>query len=87
MLWASALDDTDENTRFMSRLLNVFLDNTRDRVPFTDWFETDTAICREFRHRTVQGGLWMPVLKAKWANYAHYFQVGGKASPPAVFMP
>ena len=68
MMWASALDDTDENTRFMSKLLAVFLDNTRDRVPFTDWFETDTAICREFRHRTVQGGLWMPVLKAKWAN-------------------
>ena len=33
MMWASALDDTDENTRFMSRLLTVFLDNTRDRVP------------------------------------------------------
>ena len=66
MLWAGALDDTDASTRRMAALLCAFLDNTRNRVPMTDWFETETAVCCEFRHRTVQGGLWMPVLKRMW---------------------
>ena len=68
MLWASALCDTDESTRFMSKLLVALLNNTPDRVPFTDWFEGEAGTCHQFRHRTVQGGLWMPVLKNKWSK-------------------
>lgn len=68
MLWACALDDTDDSTRRMSAQLCAFMDNTRNRVPLTDWYETETALSCEFRHRTVQGGLWMPVLKRKWAK-------------------
>ncbi len=66
MLWASALDDSDATTRRMSAQLCAFLDATRDRIPMTDWFDTVTAHRCWMWHRSVQGGLWMPVLKARW---------------------
>ena len=42
-----------------------FLSDTKDRNCFTDWYETDTAKECGMDHRSVQAGLWMPVLKKK----------------------
>ncbi|MBR6314627.1 MAG: DUF4965 domain-containing protein [Clostridia bacterium] len=65
MLWAACLDGTDRNVRLFSKALVRFLAETNDRLPFCDWLETDEPKRRGFTHRSVQGGLWMPVLLRK----------------------
>ena len=37
-------------------------DETSSRVPMTDWYDTISGKWVSFRHRTVQGGLFMRVL-------------------------
>lgn len=65
MLWAACLDDTGENIERFSKCIVRFLAETDDRNCFTDWFETKEPKERGMDHRSVQAGLWMPVLKAK----------------------
>ncbi len=38
------------------------------RVPMTDWYDTVSGKWVSFRHRSVQGGLFMRVLMNKWRN-------------------
>ena len=42
-----------------------FLNDTPDRVPFTDWFMTDSAKMKGFQARPVVGGLWSRILIEK----------------------
>lgn len=65
LMWASALDESGETTKAFAKDLTDMLANTRNRVPFTDWYETKTAKLCWFWHRTVLGGLWMPLLRAE----------------------
>ena len=65
MLWAACLDATDRNVRAFSRAIAQYLNDTADRNPFSDWFDTVQPKQRGFSHRSVQGGLWMPVLLRK----------------------
>lgn len=65
MLWASCLDETGENTKLFSSCIVKYLADTQDRNCFTDWYETKTPKERGMNHRSVQAGLWMPVLKEK----------------------
>lgn len=65
MLWASVLDESGKNTSLFSECIVRYLNDTEDRYPFSDWYETKEPKERSFRHRTVQAGLWMPVLKDK----------------------
>lgn len=62
-MWAACLDKTGENVNLFSETMLKYLSDTTDRYPFSDWFETVEPRECSFRHRTVQGGLWMPVLK------------------------
>lgn len=62
MLWAACLDDTDENIRLFSERIVKYLADTKDRNCFSDWIETKKPKQSGFDHRTVQAGLWMPVL-------------------------
>lgn len=65
MLWAACLDETDQCVdAFSGRIIN-YLSDTKDRNCFSDWIDTKEPKQFEFDHRTVQGGLWMPVLKKK----------------------
>lgn len=65
MLWAACLDETGENIKRFSECIVRFLSETNDRNCFTDWFETKEPKERGMDHRSVQAGLWMPVLKSK----------------------
>lgn len=46
---------------FSDTLWNAY-NTTKDRVPMTDWYYSDTADLKGFRHRSVQGGLFIRLL-------------------------
>lgn len=61
-LWAACLSDNREDFDFLLGLMYKAYNTTRDFVPLTDWYFADTAQMRAFRHRTVQGGLFIKLL-------------------------
>ncbi|MBQ8502958.1 MAG: DUF4965 domain-containing protein [Clostridia bacterium] len=67
-LWAACLDETKENVALFSECICRYLADTKDRNCFTDWPDTKQAKQCGFDHRTVQAGLWMPVLFRKFGK-------------------
>lgn len=65
LLWSSVLDKSEKNVSLFSAAIVDYLADTEDRNCFTDWFCTDTAKEKGMDHRSVQAGLWMPVLRDK----------------------
>lgn len=65
MMWASILDASGKNIGLFADCIVQYLNDTKDRNCFTDWYDTKTAKECGFNHRSVQAGLWMPVLKYK----------------------
>ncbi|MCI5970474.1 MAG: DUF4965 domain-containing protein [Oscillospiraceae bacterium] len=62
-MWSTILSDDKEYTdKIISSMLNMLKD-TNDHVPFTDWYYSSTAVMRGFQNRTVQGGLFIKLLK------------------------
>lgn len=69
MLWAACLDETKENISLFSKCICDYLAQTEDRNCFSDWIETKQPKQSGFDHRTVQAGLWMPVLFDKFGKF------------------
>ncbi len=63
LLWCASLDDGREYAKKVMRQVGDFLVHGKERYPFPDWYDADTATAKEFRNRTVTGGLFMPLLK------------------------
>ena len=62
LVWAASLADTKEDfTLFVERLWDAY-NTMRTYVPMTDWYYADTSHMICFRHRTVQGGLFMKLM-------------------------
>jgi hypothetical protein len=61
LIWAACLDDTGEAIKLFSKAIADMLRDSLTPVPFGDWYDTLSAEAIQFRHRTVQGGLWMPL--------------------------
>ena len=61
-IWAGQLTGRKEDVAFMASGLRRFLQETPDRVPFTDWYYADSGLFRGFIARSVVGGVFMPVL-------------------------
>ena len=62
-MWSTVLADDKEYTDAVISAIVKMLTETNDRFPFTDWYYSKTGISREFRNRTVQGGLFINLLK------------------------
>ncbi len=62
-MWAGTLDDSGELALQISKSLCNMLAETESRVPFSDRFDTHTAIAETkiFRHRSVQGAMFLPL--------------------------
>ncbi|HLV87812.1 MAG TPA: DUF4965 domain-containing protein [Candidatus Sulfotelmatobacter sp.] len=72
LLWTATLADnrTDFDTLFGPAY--KMLNETEDRVPLTDFYDTDTGKHRYFQARSVIGGVFMPMLAdgAAWKKWA-----------------
>ncbi len=62
-MWSTVLCDNKEYTDAIVSAMLRMLAETPDPVPFSDWYYSSTAIQRGFQNRTVQGGLFINMLK------------------------
>ncbi len=62
-MWSTVLTDDKEYTDMIVSAMLKMLEETEDMVPFTDWYYTDNARQVSFQNRTVQGGLFINMLK------------------------
>ena len=62
LVWAGSLTGKREDLEFMCAGPHRFLNETPDRVAFSDWYMTDSRIHRSFVARSVVGAVFMPVL-------------------------
>ncbi|MBQ8188134.1 MAG: DUF4965 domain-containing protein [Clostridia bacterium] len=62
-MWTTILTDNREYLDAVVDGMCAMLENTRDRVPFSDYYYTSTPYMRGFQNRTVQGGLFINLLK------------------------
>ncbi|MDX9754310.1 MAG: DUF4965 domain-containing protein [bacterium] len=71
-LWIAALAGSKDDMQFFIHPVFRFLQDTPDRVPFTDWYWTKDARHRGFQHRSVIGGVFIPMLTdpALWEKWA-----------------
>lgn len=61
-MWTTCLtDDTCYRDMIIEKMWNMICD-MRERVPFSDWYYTSKPNMERFQNRTVQGGLFMPLL-------------------------
>ncbi|HOK09220.1 MAG TPA: DUF4965 domain-containing protein [Candidatus Hydrogenedens sp.] len=62
LIWCATL--TQDKDDFLSLYLPFyrFMNETPDRIPLTDWYDTKTGKCVGFRARPVIGGVYIPFL-------------------------
>lgn len=62
-MWTTVLSDNKDYLDAVTDAMFDMLENSRDRVPFTDWYFTSSPYMRGFQNRSVQGGLFINLLK------------------------
>lgn len=62
ILWVACLADTKEDFEYIVSLLWNAYNVQRSNAPMNDWYYADTSEMRAFRHRSVQGGLFLKLL-------------------------
>ena len=71
ILYVCTLTDDREKQRALYSGVVNFLNESADRVPFSDLYHADTGAIKEFQNRTVQGGIFILLLKDKWKRSSH----------------
>ena len=69
ILWTAAMASDTLFPRFIAPVA-AYLRETDSRVPFSDYYDTETGRYEKFIARSVQGGLFMPLLMDRWAKNA-----------------
>ncbi len=62
ILWCSALTEDKEKREKLTKPVANFLKNTTSRVAFSDWYDTISGEYKSFIARSVQGGIFMPII-------------------------
>jgi hypothetical protein len=72
LLWTATLANNRSEFDSLFAPAYKFLNETPDRVPLTDFYDTDTGKHRYFQARSVIGGVFMPMLtdSAIWKKWA-----------------
>lgn len=61
--WCAAMANNQEQAEKLIEPIADYLENTKSRIPFGDWYDTVTGKYQQFIARSVQGGIYMPILK------------------------
>ena len=61
-MWTACLTDDKEYFDLITKRMTDLISDIDFRVPFTDWYKTSDAVFMAFQARSVQGGLFMPLL-------------------------
>ena len=64
---AAAMAANEDFQKFITPIAD-YLRETDTRVPFSDYYDTETGRYEKFIARSVQGGLFMPLLMDRWAT-------------------
>ena len=65
LLWCAAMADEDDFAAFLHPVAR-YVRETPSRVPFSDFYHSEDGVSARFIARTVQGGLYMPLLMDRW---------------------
>jgi hypothetical protein len=65
VVWTACLASRKEDFEAIMAPVYKWIEETPDRVPLTDWYDTKTGRCVGFRARSVVGGVFMPLLLPK----------------------
>ncbi len=60
IFWCGAMGDRQTQDNLIAPVFKM-LNETPDRLPFTDWYETKSAKTKGMRARSVIGGIYMPL--------------------------
>lgn len=63
LMYSTVLSDNDGYRDKVIKSILKMLEDTPDRVPFTDWYDTENAKHYGFKNRTVLGGIFINELK------------------------
>lgn len=63
LMWSTCLCDDKQYLDAACASVIRMMNETTDRVPLTDWYDTRTAQHHHFQHRSVVGGLFINLLK------------------------
>ena len=63
LMWSTCLCDNKQYRDAACAAVVRMMNETSDRVPLTDWYDTKTALHHHFQHRSVVGGLFINLLK------------------------
>ena len=61
-MWTVMLDDNEEYRNQIIHTMWEALCHMDRRAPFPDWYHTEAPKAEGFQNRTVQGGLFIPLL-------------------------
>ena len=64
MAWCAAMAQDEDTRKALLAPMAKYLRETQTRVPFSDWYDTKTGRFVAFIARSVQGGMFMPMLTA-----------------------
>ena len=66
LLWCAAMAEDKEQAEKIIAPIARYLEEVKEyRIPFGDWYETETGEYHHFIARSVQGGLFMPMMFKK----------------------
>ncbi|MBQ4291053.1 MAG: DUF4965 domain-containing protein [Clostridia bacterium] len=65
ILWTAAMAAPDEFSSFIAPVAR-YLRESESRVPFSDYYDSRTGRYEKFIARSVQGGIFMPLLADRW---------------------
>ncbi|MDB6034438.1 MAG: Glutaminase, partial [Verrucomicrobiales bacterium] len=84
ILWTASLTQNREDFEALVNPVYRFLQETPDRSPMTDWYETKSARKVGFTARPVVGGVFAAVLydRATWKKYAERDQTKARGWAP-----